>query len=40
MYALLPVVHVSNFSSRQKNFCSFLVAVNNYFMVGPLVYLL
>ena len=41
MWAVSPLVHISNVSSCQKkNFFSFPVAVNNSIKVGPLVFLL
>jgi hypothetical protein len=41
MCAVSPVVYTSKISSsRQKNFFSFPVAVNNFINVGPLVFLL
>ena len=40
MFDVSPVVHTSNISSCQRNFFSFLVAVNNSIKVGPLVFLL
>jgi hypothetical protein len=40
MYAVSPVVHLSNISSCQKNFFSLPVAVNNTIKVGRLVFLL
>ena len=41
MFDVLPVVHTSNISSRQKkNFFRFPVTVKNSIKVGPLVFLL